>query len=375
MRRSVDVAVVGGGVIGCSVAYHAARRGAEVTLLEAEEIGTGASGAAAGMLNAQAEAHESGPFLDLLLKSRAMHKPLSEELYEETGLDPEYVWSGTLRVALDEDFRQKLADTHSWQREAGLSANWLDAEEAQELEPGISPETIAALHLPEDGQVNSPRLVRALALAAIRKDATISESERVIGFLTEGERVTGVRTARREISAGSVVLAGGSSSAMLFRQLGLRLPVHPVKGETLSLTVPTNTIKANVWDDRCYLVPKRDGRVVVGATEEVGVHDRRPTLGGVAWLSDAAVKLFPELADATFLGAWGGLRPGTFDDLPFLGGVEGVEGLFLATGHYRNGVLLSPVTGEVTAALALGEPPTVEVLPFSYERSPEMAKQ
>lgn len=375
MQRSVDVAVVGGGVIGCSVAYHAARRGAKVALFEADGIGTGASGAAAGMLGAQAEAHESGPFLNLLLKSREMHKILSEELYEGTGLDPEYVWSGTLRVALDERFARTLAETYSWQRDAGLSASWLDAEEARELEPGISPEAVAALYLPEDGQVNSPRLVRALALAATRNDTAIVEAERVTGFLTDGERVTGVRTAREEVPAGSVVLASGAASGPLAAELGLRLPVHPIKGETLTLTTRPNAIKANVWDEGCYLVPKRNGRVVVGATEEAGVYDRRPTLGGVAKLSGAAARLLPGLAGATFAGAWGGLRPGTPDKLPFLGGVEGIGGLFLATGHYRNGVLLAPVTGEVIAALALGEVPLVEVSPFSCERSRETARR
>jgi glycine oxidase len=369
------MAVVGGGVIGCSVAYHAARRGAKVALLEADEIGAGASGAAAGMLNAQAEAHEPGPFLDLLLKSRTMHRSLAEELYEETGLDPECVWSGTLRVALDEPFARTLARTHSWQREAGLSAHWLDKDEARELEPGLSPEAVAALYLPEDGQVNSPRLVRALALAAIRKDASVTEAERVTGLLTDGERVTGVRTARWEILAGSVVLAGGSASGSLATHLGLHLPVHPVKGEILTVTVRSNAARANVWGDRCYLVPKRDGRVIVGATEEVRVYDRRPTLGGVAKLSGAATRLLPEISSATFASAWGGLRPGTPDGLPFLGGVEGIKGLFLATGHYRNGVLLAPVTGEVVAALALGETPIMDTSPFSCERSMEIAKR
>jgi glycine oxidase len=305
MPRAVDVAVVGGGVIGCSVAHHAARRGAKVALFEAERVGSGASGAVAGMLGAQAEAREPGPFLDLLLKSRDMHKPLSEELYEETGLDPEYVWSGTLRVALDGRFATKLAEKHSWQKEAGLSARWLDAEEARELEPSLSPATTAALYLPEDGQVNSPRLVRALALAAIRKGARVAEAERVVGFSTEQGRVTGVRTVREEVPAANVVLAGGSLSGLLFGELGLRLPVHPVKGEVLTVTTQSPAIKANVWDDRCYLVPKRDGRVIVGATEVPGSHDRRPTLGGVTKLSGAAVELLPELAGATFAGAWG----------------------------------------------------------------------
>ena len=368
------MAVVGGGVIGCSVAYHAARRGAKVALFEAEGVGSGASGAAAGMLNAQAEAHESGPFLDLLLASRELHKTLAPELYEETGLDPEYVWSGTLRVALDEGFAQELAEKHAWQREAGLSARLLDGEDARELEPGLSPAAVAALYLPEDGQVNSPRLVRALALAAIRNGTHVAEAGRVVGFTPERGRVTGVRTVREEVSAGSVVLAGGALSGLLSAELGLRLPVHPVKGEILTVIARPDAIKANVWDDRCYLVPKRDGRVVVGATEVPGNYDRRPSLGGVAKLSGAAAEILPELADATFAGDWGGVRPGTSDELPILGGVAGLEGMFLATGHYRNGVLLAPVTGEAISALALGEAGAVDITPFSYQRLMETAE-
>ncbi len=368
------MAVVGGGVIGCSVAYRAARRGASVALLEAGEIGAGASGAAAGMLGAQAEAHRPGPLLELLLASRNLHKTLGRELYEESGLDPEYVWSGTLRVALDERFGEELSEKHSWQREAGLSVRWLDGKEARELEPGLSPAAVAALYLPEDGQVNSPRLVRALALAAIRNGAEVAEAARVVGFSMRRDRVTGVRTVRGEVVAGSVVLAGGSLSGLLSAELGLRLPVHPVKGEILTVTARPDIMRANVWDDRCYLVPKRDGRVVVGATEVPGDYDRRPTLGGVAQLSGAAAKLLPELAGATFAGAWGGLRPGTSDGLPILGAVDGLEGLLLATGHYRNGILLAPLTGEAVSALALGEPPPVDIAPFSHERLVETTK-
>lgn len=369
MSPAVDVAVVGGGVIGCSVAYHAARRGATVALLEAAEIASGASGAAAGMLNAQAESHEPGPLLDLLLESRRMHKPLSGELYEETGLDPEYAWAGTLRVATDEAFTEKLAAEHSWQREEGLPTRWLTADEARELEPSLSPATVAALYLPEDGQVNSPRLVRALALAAASRGARVAEATPVIGFLTDSGRVTGVRTVEEEIPAGSVVLAGGVAGVRLANELGVRLPVRPVKGDILSVTArSTVPIEANVWDDRCYLVPKRDGRVVVGATEEPGVYDRRPTLGGVAHLSGATVGLIPGLSRASFSGAWGGLRPGTPDDMPILGSVDETEGLLLATGTYRNGVLLAPLVGEAIAALALEEKPPVDLSPFSLER-------
>lgn len=368
MELAVDVAIVGGGVIGCSVAYHATRRGARVALVEAERIGSGASGAAAGMLNAQAEAHEPGPFLDLLLSSRRLHEPLGEELYEATGLDPEYVWAGTLRVATDEASRETFAAEYSWQRERGLAARWLDADEVRELEPNLSPESVAALYLPEDGQVNPPRLVQALALGATFRGARLMEATRVEGLVVEGRKITGIRTARGKIPVGAVVLADGASSTLLSDELSVHLPVHPVKGEILAANARPAPIKANVWNSECYVVPKRDGRVIIGATEEPGVYDRRPTLGGMAHLSRAAANLVPELSHAPFASAWGGLRPGTPDGRPILGPVEGWEGLFLATGHYRNGVLLSAVTGESIAALALREASPFDISPFSQGR-------
>ncbi|WP_273888430.1 glycine oxidase ThiO [Rubrobacter naiadicus] len=365
MNPSADVVVVGGGVVGCSVAYHAARRGARVVLLEAETVGSGASGAAAGMLAAQAEARGPDSFLDLLLESRKMHRKLGAELYEVTGLDAEYVWEGTLRVALSEAHAEDLSEALRWQREAGLSARWLDGAEVRELEPALSAGISGALYLPEDGQVNSPRLVRALALAAARNRAEVSEGEPASGLIRQRNRIAGVRTARRKIAAGSVVVCGGVASGTLARHLGIRLPVAPVKGQILSVETTTPPITSNVWDEECYLVPKRDGRVIVGATEEPGTHDRRPTLGGVAGLAGAAIGLLPHLARRPFAGAWGGLRPGTPDGRPLIGPAGDPEGLLIATGHYRNGVLLAPITGDAVSALALGEQPAVDLSPFS----------
>lgn len=257
--RAVDVAVVGGGVIGCSVAYHAARRGASVALFEAESLGSGASGAAAGMLNAQAEAREPGPLLDLMLRSRELHRPLSEVLLQTTSVDPEHEWRGTLRVALDEGFVRQLRRTFDWQKEAGLAASWLSGEEAQELEPGLSPKARAGLYLPHDGQVEPSRLVRALALGATRHGADLFEGEPVTELLSMGGRKTGLvtgriaglRTSRRSVAAGSVVLAGGWSSGLLAAKLGLKLPLHPVQGETLTLREVEGSpapLRKNVWD-------------------------------------------------------------------------------------------------------------------------------
>lgn len=363
-----DVAVVGGGVIGCSVAYEAARRGARVALFEAEGIGAGASGAAAGMLSGQSEVHEPGPFLDLLLTSRDLHVPLSEALLEETGLDVEYLRAGALHVAFDAEGEEDLAARYSRQKEQGLSARWLENEEARELEPALSPDLVAGLYFPEDAQVNPPRLVRALALAAQSRGAAIEEATRVTGFSTEGDRVTGVRISRGTFSAGVVVLAGGVGSTLLAEGLGVSLPVHPVKGELLAVRAGPAPIRANVWGDGCYLVPKRDGRVIVGATEEPGVYDRRPTLGGVAALCGAALQTVPGLSSARFESAWGGLRPTTPDNRPVLGPAGKWEGLLVATGTHRNGVLLAPIIGQSVAALALEEQPPVDVSPFTPER-------
>lgn len=365
---TADVAIVGGGVIGCSVAYHAARRGARVALFEAEGIGTGASGAAAGMLAAQSEAHGPGPLLDLLLAGRKLHEPLSEELFEETGHDVEYVRAGALHGASDEPSREDLAARYSWQREQGWPAEWLDADEARELEPALSPQITAALFLPEDGQLNPPRLVQALAQAARSRGARMEEASPITGFSTEADRVTGVRTSRGTLSAGTVVLAGGAHSPTLAGELGVALPVRPVKGDILSVEANPAPIKANVWNAGYYLVPKKSGRVIVGATEEPGVYDRRPTLGGVSDLSGAAVETIPDLAQAPFGGAWGGLRPGTPDDRPIIGPAEGWNGLLISTGHYRNGVLLAHITGEVIAALVLGEEPPVDISPYAPGR-------
>jgi glycine oxidase len=160
----------------------------------------------------------------------------------------------------------------------------------------------------------------------------------------------------------------------LSRDLGVRLPVHPVKGEILTARTDPAPIKANVWSSRCYLVPKRDGRVIVGATEGPGIYDRRPTQGGVADLSGAAVETVPALARAPFGGAWGGLRPGTPDGRPIIGPTEDWQGLLFATDHYRNGVLLAPITGEAIAALALEEEPPVDVSPLLPGRFAEHAR-
>lgn len=373
-ERAVDVAVVGGGVIGLSVAYHAARRGATVALFEAGEIGSGASGALAGMLSGQGEAEGPGPLRELLLAGRDHHRSFGPKLLEDTGLDPGYAWNGALRTATDGASTEVLAAEHALHEERGLPSELLSGDEAHELEPALSQEVVAGLHLPGDGNVNPPELARALAVGAAKHGASIREFDPVSEFLTRGDRVSGVRAARGDVAAGAVVLACGSASGLLSGTLGVELPVRPVKGQLLETRLSPVPIRTNVWNHGTfYLVPKGDGRIIAGATEEPAVLDRRPTLGGVAELSRAALALVPALDGALFLRSWGGLRPATPTGAPMLGPVAGWEVLYLATGHGRNGVLLSGITGEILSALALGERPPVDVSPFLHERSADRA--
>ncbi len=198
MIQTADIAIVGGGAIGCSVAYYAAQRGPRVVLLEAERLGSGSSGALAGMLSGQGEVEPPGPFLDLMLLGRERHRELSEQLQEDTGIDPGYVWDGALRTATDEASEEFFTDAYRSQKAEGLRAEWLTGDEARKLEPALSPKVTAGLYMPDDGQVNPPQLVQALARAAVLRDAEIQEATRVVEFLLDGNRVTGVRTTRGE---------------------------------------------------------------------------------------------------------------------------------------------------------------------------------
>jgi glycine oxidase len=353
-----DVAIVGGGVIGCAIAAELADAGAKVVLLERDRIGAGASGAAAGMLAPQTEAHAPDPWFDLLLAARAEHEPLSCRLRHETGIDVGYRRDGVLRVAVSEPERRELRARAEWQQAAGLPVEWLEPDDAQRLEPTVSPDIAGALWLPDESQVQSPRLVQALALLAQRRGAHIREGAPVLGVEKDA-----VRTAAERVSVGAVVLAGGVGSAFVD---GARLPVVPVKGQiACGQLTPACAPRHIVWGAGAYLTPKAGGELLVGATEEEGTYDTRPTLGGIAGLIAAGTQLLPTLRDMPLVQAWAGLRPALPDRKPALGRLGD---LFVATGHYRNGVLLGPLTGKLIAQLVLGKQPTWDLTAYAPER-------
>ncbi|MFJ9897745.1 glycine oxidase ThiO [Streptomyces sp. NPDC091280] len=373
--RTSDVLVVGGGIIGLVTAWRAAGRGFATAVVDPEP-GGGAAQVAAGMLAAVTELHYGEQtLLALNLASAHRYPDFAAELTDLTGLDLGYRRCGTLAVALDADDRAHLRELHTLQRQSGLDSEWLSGRECRRLEPMLAPGVRGGLRVDGDHQVDPRRLARALVAACERAGVAFHRTwaER----LTVGQdRATGVVTREGEVlGAEQVVLAGGSLSGRLAGVPDDVLPpVRPVKGQVLRLTVPerykpflSRTVRAVVRGSQVYLVPRENGELVVGATSEELGWDTTVTAGGVYELLRDAHELVPGITELPLTETRAGLRPGSPDNAPLLGPTA-LPGLLLATGHYRNGVLLTPVTGDALAhALATGELPD-EARPFTPKR-------
>ncbi len=369
---SPDVIIVGGGVIGCSIAYHLTLAGSSVRLIERDRLASGASGVAAGMLAPQVEAHYDDPFFDLCLRGRDEHVDLAEDLKDGVGLDVERRTTGVFRLALDEAERVELKRQMQWQVKRGLRAEWFEPHELGALEPllsGAAGRLLAGgLWFPDEAQVHSQRLVAALAAASVQRKAVLSEGVWATEILVEGHRAIGVRTPAGVVEAESVVLAAGVWSTDIARAAGVEVPVSPVKGQLITLRAIGRSLQRILWTGECYLVPKTGGQVILGATEEEGNYDRRPTLAGVGALATAALEQLPWAGQFTIEGVWAGLRPAAPDRFPIVGWAPGLDNLLVATAHYRNGVLLGPLTGRrVSEAIRTGMI-AAELAPFGLER-------
>ena len=373
--RASDVLVVGGGIIGLVTAWRAAQRGLSTAVVDPEP-GGGAARVAAGMLAAVTELHYGEQtLLGLNLASARRYPEFAAELTEATGQDLGYRRCGTLAVALDADDRAHLRELHTLQQGSGLESEWLSGRECRRLEPMLAPGVRGGLRVDGDHQIDPRRLAKALVTACERAGVvfhrTWAERLRVAG-----DRATGVVIAGgAELAAGQVVLAGGSLSGQLAGVPDAVLPpVRPVKGQVLRLTVPkryapflNRTVRAVVRGSHVYLVPRENGELVVGATSEELGWDTTVTAGGVYELLRDAHELVPGITELPLTETRAGLRPGSPDNAPLLGPTE-LDGLLLATGHYRNGVLLTPVTGDAMAhALTTGELPE-EARPFTPRR-------
>jgi glycine oxidase len=362
-----DVIIVGGGVIGCAIAYYLAQAGVQVTIVERGEVGGEASGASAGLLAPLELTVEHGPLHDLCLASLPLHPPLADTLREETGIDVEYLRSGILRLALtDEDAADLRALVESQTPEGVME--WVAPEELRGLEPRLTASR-GGVYSPQYHQVNAHRLTQALAQAAVARGAGLRQGVAVTGLATRGSRVTGVRTGEGRMMAGQVVLAAGSWTAALGRRLGVALPVRPMRGQMLAFPDFSSPLRhILLGKDGGYLAPKANGFLFVGSTvDDVGFR-KNTTAKGLAGLRRMAATLVPSLAHAEVATDWAGLRPGSPDGLPILGPAPGWEGVSVASGHFRKGILLAPITGRLMAQWLTQGKSEISLEPFSPSR-------
>jgi hydrogen cyanide synthase HcnC len=394
MKKHSTMVVVGGGVIGCAVAYYAARRGLDVTLVDMPKRGRATSASAGGLWpmgesvglgcgvifaktqlalgatdpDAADPARLPNSFLDFALQSRAMFGDLAEQLLEDTGMDVELEPTSLLFLLYDsgdEAYAQGLWDDYPDKR---ALLQWLTPAEVAAAEPAVSRQLHGALQFHGDDQINPYKLADALRAGARAHGATIIPHTEVTGVVRSGERVVGVQTADRTIECDVMVNAAGAWAAQIGQMAGVDVPVTPVRGQIVCTETLPKTLNTCLSTSDCYLAQKHHGEIIIGSTTEHAGFDAATTAAAAASLAAGAVRAVPRLAGVRVKRVWSGLRPGSPDELPILGPVEGVPGYLNACGHFRTGILNAPLTGLALAELAVGEPVSTPIEPFLLSR-------
>lgn len=371
VARRPHTAVVGAGVNGLAIAWQLAKRGCEVDVYDRGPVGRGATWASAGMLAAGAEAEPGeSAVTDLGRRAQAVWPEFAAEVEADSGIDPELRTDGLLIAATTRDEAEKLRHDQEFLQSQGVAAEWLSGAEARRREPYLRAGLTGALYSPNDWQANNRRLVEGLAEAARRAGVRIHEYSTVDALRHDGRRVTGLTVDGAAVDAEAVVLAAGAWS----RQIAgvpevVEAPIRPIKGQMLALAMdPEAPLLSHVlWAPKVYLVPRRDGTLLIGATVEEKGFDDQLTAGGVFALLEAAWRAIPAIEELAIREMWVGHRPGSRDDAPVLGATA-VDGLYLANGHHRNGILLAPVTAKAVAAEILTGAPEPLLDPFRVGR-------
>jgi glycine oxidase len=360
-----DMIVVGGGVIGLSIAHAVAGEGKSVLVLDPGEATEASSWAAAGMLAPQSEADLKDPLFDLCTISLHLYRDWASQLQEQTGVDPEYEEPGLLYLATSEKSLEVLKSRMIWQREAGFDSELVTPEEIRRMEPHLTLTVAGGVYMPGEYQVTPRRLIEALRAACQIRKVEIRNGFRVHEIIRQGDRVEGVRTDSGSINADTIVIASGARSSEI-AGLCPRLPITPRKGQILSLITPAPMFQRLIRWEHAYLMQRRGGELVVGATNEDAGFDRSLTPSGIGGLLQRVQQLSSCTAKLAIREMWTGLRPSTPDGLPVLGYAG--TGLIYATGHYRNGILLAPVTASIVADLVMNRLSPIALQPYSPAR-------
>jgi glycine oxidase len=345
MASTRDVAIVGAGIIGCSLAFELAKAGMQVCVLERGGIGEESSAAAAGMLSGQHGVTNLGARYQLHVEARELHGRLADDLREQTGIDVGFCRWGLLELLFTPGEVRAADRCCAIQTQAGLRVERLSREETLAREPALAPDLQGSIRYVDEAHVHNGRLTIALAEAARRTGAELRSGAPALALIRERERVVGVQTSTETVYAEAVIVANGAWSSDLIRPLGLMLPVKPMRGQMLAVRTVPRAVSQIIYGRHMYLVPRPDGETLVGATvEDVGFR-KEVTLEGLEELIQAGRHIAPGMMGQPVIRTWAGLRPGSPDGLPLVGPVAGLPGLILAVGHHRNGILLGPMTG------------------------------
>ena len=376
LSTSNRVAIIGAGVCGLGIGWKLAEAGCGVTVFDRGKAGRGASWAAAGMLAAGVECEPGEEALLALTRSSQDRWPdFAAALLAASGIDVGYRDEGTIVAALNQDDLAQLRFSFEFQRGLGIDLEWLTGAEARQREPHLRPGVAAAVYSPRDHQVDNRRLAEALKRALLAAGGEIREEVEVSAVEVAAGRAAGIVVGKETVAADAVVVAAGAWS----RSLGglpeaVRPPVRPVKGQMLALQMdPASPLLRHVlWAPKIYMVPRADGRLIVGGTVEERGFDETLTAGGIFSVLEAAWRAVPAIEELPIAEMWVGFRPTSRDDAPILGPTS-VPGLFMATGHHRNGILLAPITAETVSQAVLGGSLSDEIRPFVIDRFEESA--
>lgn len=360
----MDVNIIGGGVIGLSIAYELVKQGLTVAVFDRQQFGQEASWAGAGMLPPAKMECATTPAGQLRAASQPLWPEWSRCLQDESGIDNGYLNCGGLHVSLSEEVADWQGYVDDWRR-TGTVVEELDSVSLRERAPFLSEQIQSGFYLPEMGQVRNPRHMKALLSACASQGVSLHAGAPVVGFKTEGENVMGVQTPSAFHRAGQTVIAGGAWSPEVLSRLGIQCDLIPVQGQIVLLSMKRLPFREVIEAGRRYLVPRSDGKILIGSTEKQAGFNKENTAEGVAGLIAFAQSVVPGLKEATFERAWAGLRPKSIDGLPYLGRVAGYQNLIMAAGHYRDGLQLSPITAKLIRQLICGEEPEISLEPFS----------
>lgn len=369
-----DCLIVGGGVIGLSLAYELAGHGLQVRLIDAGQPGREASWAGAGILP-PAWPGSDDPLEQLTALSNTLHAQWSAELLEATGNDNGFRRCGGIYLARDADEAHRLSQFAALAESRGITAQRLSAASLVELEPSLLPQGAveAAYHLPGECQIRNPRHLKALLIACGQRGVEISPGVSAEDFEIRGDRISGVRTNRGLLRADAVCITAGAWTAALMKKMGFAPRLKPIRGQIVLLSTARPVVSRIINEGSRYLVPRADGRLLVGSTEDDVGFDRGTTAAGVAGLLDFALNLVGDLSSATIERTWAGLRPSTSDGRPYIGPLPGLENAFVAAGHFRSGLQLSTGTAVVVSQLIRGEQPQIDLSIFRADRDTKSA--